>query len=330
MARPLRIQYPGAFYHVACRGNARKRIFFDDGDRSRFLTFLTESLDTYQVVLHAYALMPNHFHLLVQTMRANLSEFMRRFNICYTGWFNYRHGLCGHLYQGRYKALLVDADSYLLEVSRYIHLNVVRKQRVRSDVRGEKWQYLRKYRWSSLPGYLDKKRVVNFVTYDMILSMSGDRRSYRDFILDGLRRGISDPFKKAKYQMFLGDDDFVTRVRSKYLEAGSRREQPSYRHLTAKVLEPKVILEQIAEVMSIKTEVLSNRKTQGVARGIAADLLYRYSGLTQIEIGKILGGVDYCAVSQLRRRLKHRMAQDQRAARYYRQATTKVKRICHM
>jgi len=128
MARPLRIQYPGAFYHITCRGNERKEIFLDDKDRNRFLALLTESLETYQVILYAYILMINHFHLLVQTKRANLSEFMRCFNICYTGWFNYRHHRCGHLYQGRYKAFLIDADNYLLEVSRYLHLNSVRGQ----------------------------------------------------------------------------------------------------------------------------------------------------------------------------------------------------------
>ncbi|MGD9379274.1 MAG: transposase, partial [candidate division WOR-3 bacterium] len=91
MARPLRIQFPGAFYHVTCRGNKRRVIFRDNDDRYRFLTQLRESLQTYQVNLHAYVMMDNHFHLIVQTLRANLSEFMRRFNICYTSWFNYHH-----------------------------------------------------------------------------------------------------------------------------------------------------------------------------------------------------------------------------------------------
>lgn len=92
MARSLRIQFPGASYHVTCRGNERKSIFLDDDDRRNFLALLVESLETYHVILYAYVLMTNHFHLVLQTMRANLSEFMRRFNICYTGKFHYRHG----------------------------------------------------------------------------------------------------------------------------------------------------------------------------------------------------------------------------------------------
>lgn len=158
MARALRIQYPSAFYHVTCRGNKREEVFLDNDDRHRFLSLLVESLEIYQVVLHGYILMNNHFHLLVQTKRANLSEFMRRFNIYYTGWFNYHHGRCGHLYQGRYKAFLIDADNYLLEVSRYLHLNYVRGDRLCSENYRERWQHAKMYPWSSLPGFVQKKK----------------------------------------------------------------------------------------------------------------------------------------------------------------------------
>jgi len=132
MARALRIQYPGAYYHVTCRGNDRKRIFGDDKDRNEFLKLLENSLDVYRVNLYSYVLMSNHFHFLIQTPAGNLSEFMRHFNVCYTGYHNYRHSRSGHLYQGRYKSFLVDVDNYLLEVSRYLHLNVVRVSGVKS------------------------------------------------------------------------------------------------------------------------------------------------------------------------------------------------------
>jgi len=178
MARPLRIQYPGAVYHITCRGNARKEVFLDEKDRTHFLALLTESLETYQVILYAYMLMMNHFHLLVRTKRANLSEFMRRFNICYTGWFNDRHHRCGHVYQGRYQASLIDADNYLLEVSRYLHLNSVRVKGIGSGDYRARWQYARQYPWGSLPGYLDKTKVVDSIDYDFILRMAGGRRGY--------------------------------------------------------------------------------------------------------------------------------------------------------
>ena len=126
MTRPLRIDYPDALYHVTCRGNERKEIFRDDHDRSAFLEKLQSSLEVYALRLHAYVLMNNHFHLVLQTPKANLSEFMRQFNVSYTGYHNRRHQRAGHLYQGRFKAVLVEADSYLLELSRYVHLNPVR------------------------------------------------------------------------------------------------------------------------------------------------------------------------------------------------------------
>ena len=118
MARPLRIQYPGAVYHVTCRGNERKDIFRNDADRKKMLQILSQSIKIYNVKLYSYVLMKNHFHLLLETTLGNLGEFMRHFNITYTGYFNRRHGRVGHLYQGRYKSILVDRAAYLTILSR--------------------------------------------------------------------------------------------------------------------------------------------------------------------------------------------------------------------
>jgi REP element-mobilizing transposase RayT len=249
MARSLRIQYPGAFYHVTCRGNERRKIFLDDDDRYRFLKLLAESLEIYQVVLYAYVMMSNHFHLVLQTMRANLSEFMRRFNICYTGWFNYHHIRCGHLYQGRYKALLVDADNYLLELSRYIHLNPVRVGRLRKFDYREQWSYVKAYRWSSLPGYVNEKRTVEFIDYGIVLDMVDGRRAYQKFLLDGLKEGLEDLFDDVQHQVILGDDDFVVRVKSEYIEDGSLRDQPSFWGLIRRTVETEEVIGIIAEAL---------------------------------------------------------------------------------
>ena len=140
MSRPLRIQYPDAYYHVTCRGNEQQLIFRRLEDRQEFFRLLARSVDIFDVRLLAYALMPNHFHLLVCTPKGNLSEFMRHFNISYTGAFNRKYKRSGHLYQGRYKAFLIDGDNYLLEVFRYIHLNPLR---MKSGVpREPRWQDL--------------------------------------------------------------------------------------------------------------------------------------------------------------------------------------------
>ena len=132
MARPLRIQFENAYYHVTCRGNDRRNIFFSDADRLAFLDLLGSSSDIYQTEILAYVPMSNHFHLLVKTPRGNLQEFMRHFNISYTAWYNRRHRRSGHLYQGRYHSFLIDADNYLKEVSRYIHLNPVKIKQART------------------------------------------------------------------------------------------------------------------------------------------------------------------------------------------------------
>ncbi len=310
-----------------CRGNEQRQIFVDNKDRNRFLSFLVESSKIDNVILYAYVMMPNHFHLLLQTIKANLAEFMRRFNICYTGWFNYHHNRCGHLYQGRYKALLIDADNYLLEVSRYLHLNIVRSSRSPSKLYQRSWKYLEMYQWSSLPGYLNKKFVNNFLDYDFILSMVGGRRKYRDFVLDGLRHGTRNPFEELKGRVILGSDDFVSKVMNEYITDGSVREQPSYRSLVADELEPEAIINCVANALAIDKKKLLIRLSDGVARGIVSDMLYRFSELKQVEIGKLLGNIDYSAVSQLRRRLKKKMEQNKKIMSLYEKAEGKVREL---
>ena len=126
MARPLRIEYSGAWYHVTCRGNEKRNIFRDDADRDKLIEILSANLKLYRIELHSYVLMQNHFHLLRMTPEANLRNFMQRFNTTYTAYFNRRHRRSGHLFQGRYKAILIEKDEYLVGLSRYIHLNPVR------------------------------------------------------------------------------------------------------------------------------------------------------------------------------------------------------------
>jgi putative transposase len=330
MARPLRIQYPGAFYHVTCRGNERRKIFRDDDDRYQFLTLLSESLALYQVKLYGYVLMDNHFHLVVQTRRANLSEFMRRFNICYTGWFNYHHHTCGHLYQGRYKAIVVDADTYLVELSRYIHLNPVRVGSVQKLEYRAQWQYLRQYRWSSLPGYVNESQGIDYVTYDFVLAMMGGRRAYQRFVRDGLRAGVENLFEDVQYQTILGDEAFVARVKREYIEDGSLREQPMYRDLVCKKIEPEIVLQSVIEVMGVARGEFGRRERGGVVRGIAAEMLYKFSGLTQMQIGQLLGGIDYSAVYQLRRRMKERFVQDKVLRLRFSEIERKIKKMLNV
>ena len=181
MARPLRIEYKGAVYHITSRGNTRQIIFLDDEDRLGFLKILEEVVARYNWLCHAYCLMTNHYHLLVETPDANLSRGMRQLNGVYTQMFNRRHARSGHLLQGRYKAIIVEKESHLLELARYIVLNPVRAELVRHP---------RAWRWSSYRATAGEEGTPGFLTVDWILSQfhqdrSRARREYRKFVREG-------------------------------------------------------------------------------------------------------------------------------------------------
>jgi putative transposase len=166
MSRPLRLQLPGGIYHVTARGNARRPIFEDDDDCARFLVVLASTVTRYRVLCHAYCLMGNHYHLLVQTLEPNLSVAMRQLNGVYTQRFNRRHERCGHVLQGRFGAQLVDGDAYLREVCRYIVLNPVRAGLV---------VHPRDWRWSSFRATAGETTAPGFLSVDWVRSLSGAR-----------------------------------------------------------------------------------------------------------------------------------------------------------
>jgi REP element-mobilizing transposase RayT len=191
MARPLRIQYPGAIYHVTSRGNERKDLFQDDADREMMRRKLAASLRRCQVRLYAYVLMRNHLHLLVETPQANLSRFMQHFSTAYTVYYNRRHQRQGHLLEGRFKARLVEGSRYLLQLTRYLHLNPVKIKRVSRLAMAEKVELLRQYRWSNYRGYAGLGEKEAFVDYGPLGGLLGEgkkdrKRASREFIEGGL------------------------------------------------------------------------------------------------------------------------------------------------
>jgi REP element-mobilizing transposase RayT len=307
MTRPLRIQYPDAFYHVTCRGNERKEIFRDQGDRNTFFKLLARSLDVFEVNLLAYALMPNHFHVLVCTPKANLSEFMRHFNISYTGAFNRKYQRSGHLYQGRYKSFLIDADNYLLEVSRYIHLNPLR---IKSKEPQEKrWNDLLLSDDTSFHGYMKQRNRKEFVHYTMVLNyFGGDNRKsineYRKFVEEGFRNEMPNLLDKGKGNGIIGTESFVEEIKQLFgKDKESHREQPALREL-GKSITPEELIDQYAKLVKMKREELTTKGKQSTERAILMELLYRLCKITQPEIGRLLGGIDYSAVSLARTRLQ--------------------------
>lgn len=313
MTRPLRIQFPGAYYHVTCRGNERRAIYRDDADREMFLEKLRGSLANYQVELHAYVLMANHFHLMVATPKGNLSQFMRHFNISYTAAFNRRHRRVGHLYQGRYKAIVVDQDRYLLELSRYVHLNPIRLTPYRGKGVGEQIRYLARYRWSSLGGYLEVKSKQPWMHYDMVLGQVGGRqRKYAEFVREGIEGGYDTPWQSVSGQVLLGEERFVEKIKGK-VGSGSKREQPAVREFAAK--SRGAILKEVCRGLGIKEhEIKGKRSRNRDARAIAMEMLYRHGQISQAAIGKELGGLDYTTVSRERKRLRKRVEHNNRLA----------------
>jgi putative transposase len=208
MVRPLRIEYPGAVYHVTSRGDRREPIAKDDTDRALFLEVLGQALQRFDAMAWAYCVMGNHYHLVLHTREANLSRLMRQINGVYTQTFNRRHGLTGHLFQGRFKAILVDSDSYLLEVCRYVDLNPVRAQMVkRPDA----------YAWSSyraLAGlaepapWLDRQPL-----YEQLLpgkSAAKAAAQYAEFVSQG--HGVQLWETALQQQIYLGDEGFIARM----------------------------------------------------------------------------------------------------------------------
>lgn len=316
MSRPLRIQYPFAFYHITCRGNARQEIFRIDDDRKDFLRLLGRSLDIFEVQLLAYALMPNHFHLLVCTPKGNLSAFMRHFNISYTGSFNRRYNRSGHLYQGRYKAFLIDKDNYLLEVSRYIHLNPLRMKSPKSVERS--WQDLLLNESTSLPGYLHLKDRKAFIHYTAILDyFGGDHRKsmndYKRFMAEGLERDLLNPLERGRGTGIIGSDDFIEEMKEKFRDGKGpkrlSREQPALRELK-KQIKPDDLIKLYSKLVKVDPVELTRKGKQSLQRSMLMELLYRICNMTQPEIGDLLGGIDYSAVSQARKRLHVKIEND--------------------
>ena len=206
MARPLRLQFPGGIYHVTARGNDRRPIFEDDDDRARFLIVLASIVARYHVLCHAYCLMGNHYHLLLETPEANLSLAMRQLNGVYTQRFNRRHERCGHLLQGRFGAQLVAQDAYLWEVCRYIVLNPVRAGLV---------AHPRQWRWSSFGATAGETTAPGFLTMDWVQALGGAKtrgeavERYTAFIEAGIEQKEM-PLDRFRSKIAVGDEAYLT------------------------------------------------------------------------------------------------------------------------
>ncbi len=282
MARPLRLEFPGAVYHVTSRGNARTTVFNDDTDRRQFLDDLADAVERQDWLCHAYCLMTDHYHLLIETPEGGLSRGMQLLNGAYTQRFNRRHGRVGHLFQGRFKGILVEKESQLLEVARYVVLNPVRAGMVRSP---------RDWPWSSYRATADHDGVPSFLTVDWLLSRFGAERetavrAYRRFVQAGRGVNVWDDLQAG---WLLGSDRFVDELRP-LLQA--KPADPEYRRRERLAARPS-LAELFADVKDTETR---NARIHEAVR------VHRY---TLKEVGEHVDLV-YSTVSVIAKRVDER------------------------
>jgi len=229
MARPVRIEYQGAAYHVAARGNDRREIFRDDADRKQFLSTLARAVEEHGLQVHGYCLMPNHYHLLIRTPRGNLSQSIGWLQTTYTIRFNRRHDRRGHLFQGRFKAHLVEAQRYAAELLRHLHLIPVRPHDQTAAVPRERWVALDDYPWSSHRFYDGDKPAPAWLSMEWLELFGGDpdqaRKGYREFIQDGFENGTRDIFADLYRGLILGSEAMRNRVLERLEEKPGQDEQ---------------------------------------------------------------------------------------------------------
>ncbi len=296
MARPLRITYPGAFYHITSRGNDRKAIFKSSADRQKFMAYLESATERYRAVIHCYCLMENHYHLLLETPLGNLPQIMRHINGAYTTYFNIKRDRAGHLFQGRYKAILVEKDAYAKELSRYIHLNPVRADLVAKPGA---------YEWTSYAAYVGAKPSPEWLARGFILGYFSSStkvapKRYKAFVESILGRPDESPLKNLAGGIILGCQEFVETIRAEHLaDKRPGRDLPALKELQVKP--------QAFHIEAVVDRIVSDDAK--LARNLKIYFIRKCSGSPLRAIGERFG-LGESGVSQVSRRLEKRKAND--------------------
>ena len=305
MARSWRIEYEGAFYHLLSRGNEHKDIFIDDDDRRKFLDTVGEMAERFAIDIFAFVLMDNHYHLLARTQRANLTKAMHWLGVTYTTRFNYRHSRSGHLFQGRYKSIVVQNDAYMLQLSCYIH---------RNPLRGGIVKRLADYQWSSYRAYAYGKQVPAWLSTDLILAQfagNEQHRLYREKV-QHYSKEEKQLWEDFRYGCFLGSKKFVAQIRKSYLPEKPHDEIPGQKQLADRI-DPLIILRKAADIINCD---LSRLMKSGRLSGMEKDqrdaliyLIWKTGRLTNAKIGAFFG-VTYSSVSHSVKAAKAKLKKD--------------------
>lgn len=337
MARPVRVDIADGWYHVMSRGLERRVVFGEDREGEHFLELLEEMVTRYGVKVHAYVLLANHYHLLIQTPRANLSRAMQWLNVSYGMWFNRRHERVGPLFQGRFKSVPIDGEgAWALQASVYLHLNPIRVKGLGLGKRERKaeglgmvqpspelvkarLEALRGHRWSSYPAYAGYRSPAAWLTCEELWRRAQYRdwtptASYRWHVEEPLKGGVEEVRAlgdRLRGALVLGSSAFVDRLRRGI--RGNRREQPGIRGWQ-RLLPFERVIERVAKEKGESWESFRDRHGDW-GRDVALWLGRRHCGLTQTELGRAAGGMAYPAVGHAVRRVERRRHSDPKLAR---------------
>jgi REP element-mobilizing transposase RayT len=292
MGRAWRIEFDGALYHVMSRGNEGRNIFFDDKDRYGFLGVVGETSERFEIDIFAYVLMDNHYHLLIRTQRANLSKAMQWLGVTYTRRFNNKHSRIGHLFQGRFKSIIVQNDIYLMQLSCYIHRNPLRAGAV---------DRLAQYRWSSYPVYAYGKKGPHWLSTELIFSQfdkKGRHRGYREKV-QGYAKEEKHLLEDLRHGMILGSERFVDKIRSTYIPEAPHREIPQQKSVYRE-FNPASFLDKAAKILNC--DIKRFRQSSRISSSDKADrdmlvyALWKTGMLTNEKIGELFG-VTFSSIS---------------------------------
>ena len=329
MARPLRLEGPGYWFHVTGRGNARGKLFVGEEDRRRFVNLLSALEARYGLEVHAYVLMINHYHLLLRMRKeSGLSAGLQWLNVSYTVWFNRRHQRSGHLFEGRFKAILVEFDARGVELSRYVHLNPVRTRRYGLDKKAraaqrvgwgrpataeavrERVKALSSHRWSSYPHYL-RGKGPDWLHCEEVLSRFGRgvraRGLYRRYVEEAIRSGHEEsPLEAVRAGFVLGGEQFLEKIRAQI--RGDPREQPGLKEITRR-WQFEELIALVGKHKGESWEEYAERRGDW-GRDMVLWLARKHTMMTNRELAERVGRIDDSAVAQAVRRLATRIEQD--------------------
>lgn len=309
MARPLRIEYPGAFYHVMNRGNSGQDLFKNERDGERFLECLETAVERFSLRIHVYCLMRTHYHLLMETLEANLSRAVQWMNVSFAAYFNRKRHRQGHLFQGRFKSVLVEAEEYLKELSRYIHLNPVRAGIVEKPD---------EYPWSSYGPYIGKTKRPEWLETQWLLSQFAQKdreakQRYRRFVEMVDPATLENPEKELTSGVILGTEGFVKWVKETFVDP--REEDKEIPHLTdlKRSVKVETIIDTVgAEFGCTRAEIVEKGRKRNLARDMAVYLARDLTGKSAQSLGAYFGAISGAGITMRYKHISREAAQSRR------------------